>query len=170
MRLNEFFRGKDRENSVVESPVDPKEEIARLEAELSRYRNQLTEQELIEGLKKERASLDEEVKELTQQVKTLIESRDASKRQVENIKSENARAMKDIEHNVRLDQERRAIEFEKKTVALEREYSKKLSKQKEQHRAELNKMAEDNMDRAEKRFEQILGIVPNWKGKISGNV
>ena len=156
---------------VIEvAAVDPKEEIKELQEKIEALRGQLSEQERIETLQIERDELEKDVIDLKFQINETKDRLSEEKRKAKDVQEENKRSEREIAHNVKIDQERREIEFEKKVAKLEREHQEAISGIQKEHMTELNRISEESMKRAEERFEQILSLVPGWKGKVSATV
>ena len=110
------------------------------------------------------------ISSLQDNVKELEKERRELKEQVEDLKLKKKIEEEDIKHMVRIKEERLAIEHEKKIISLEKEKELAVAAVKDSYRDKTEQYLNQQIERGEVLYREILGRLPNINVKMQGKI
>ena len=108
----------------------------------------------------EKLRLKEEVAELKIQ----------KKQETEELKLAHKTAEEDIKHLVKLHDEKKVVEFERKSLELERKKDEEIAKVKDEYRDKMEKQLAEETKNIRGMYTEILARLPNVNVKMTGTM
>ena len=108
----------------------------------------------------EKLRLKEEVAELKVQ----------KKQETEELKLAHKTAEEDIKHLVKLHDEKKLVEFERKALEMERKKDEEIAKVKDEYRDKMEKQLAEETKNIRGMYTEILARLPNVNVKLAGTV
>lgn len=131
-----------RANRTIE---DLREEIQRLKASDS-----------VDSLEREKDSLEAEVKRLKEEIQKL-----KVKRKIED---------EDIKHMIKMKEERKDLEYERKVAEIEASKAEEIAAIKDEYRDKIEQQLETQKDDMKEMYGEILKRLPDMSVRLKGNV
>lgn len=131
-----------RANRTIE---DLREEIQRLKSSDS-----------VDSLEREKDSLEAEVKRLKEEIQKL-----KVKRKIED---------EDIKHMIKMKEERKDLEYERKVAEIEASKAEEIAAIKDEYRDKIEQQLETQKDDMKEMYGEILKRLPDMSVRLKGNV
>lgn len=111
-----------------------------------------------------------EIVELEDQLKELKEDRTALKEEVADLKLKKKIEDEDIKHMVKMEREVLELEFQKKTVEMEKTQQETIGTVKDEYRDKVEKNLAEQLKDIKEMYKEVLARLPNVQVKMKGSV
>ncbi len=111
-----------------------------------------------------------EIEIYQQDMKRLVDKKSELTVQIAELKHKHKLEKEDIEHLVRIKQEKLDVDFEKKTIELERNHAAELNQQVKDFNEKMTGQLSRETDNIKSMYEKVLERLPNVSAHIGNSI
>ncbi len=111
-----------------------------------------------------------EIEIYQQDIRRLVDKKSELTVQIAELKHKHKLEKEDIEHLVRIKQEKLDVDFEKKTIELERNHAAELNQQAKDFNEKMTGQLSRETDNIKSMYEKVLERLPNVSAHIGNSI